>query len=561
MALKLKDPTGIDADKLDSLDSTALQAAGNELSALQSLADTGGYMKKTADGTYALKTAAEIATEASGSMQSVDVVLPIGYMGAWGSDTPPTGWMLCDGTAISRSTYAELFAIIGTAYGVGDGSTTFNLPNLKGKMVVGKDSTQTEFDTLGESGGAKTVTLDTTMIPSHTHVQDSHNHTQNAHGHTHSATTFAPRIINSGTAGTVGVQGASAASNANASNAATTVPTNSDATATNIATTATNQATGGGLAHANLPPYLVANMIIKVSNSVGSNPFNFGIAQGNAVKVSAAGVASGQYARFTSTGLEGRTTAQVLGDIGAQASGTTIPIDGLIYGSGTWEYVSAAAPSFVLRVNADITGLFSAGTRLRLLQTTYKWFIVTAMGVYSGGYTPVTIYGGTDYTLTNAAITDVRYSLEKAPAGFPLDPAKWTIETVNLTQIYQASPTNGTWYNLGSLSIAIPVGAWRVQYEASLQTLIAATGGSAAKITLSTGNNNETDIHFSAIKSGYGSGVNFSLISTMYREKHLLIAAATTYYLNAQVVDTNCGYLEIRGDYAATIIRAICAYL
>jgi microcystin-dependent protein len=76
--------------------------------------------------------------------------------------TAPTGWLLCDGTAVSRTTYSDLFAITSTTYGVGDGSTTFNLPNLKGRVPVGLDTSQTEFDVLGETGGAKTHTLTST---------------------------------------------------------------------------------------------------------------------------------------------------------------------------------------------------------------------------------------------------------------------------------------------------------------------------------------------------------------------------------------------------------------
>jgi microcystin-dependent protein len=192
----------------------------------------------------------------------------------WLTASAPTGYLLCDGTAVSRTTYATLFAVISTAFGAGDGSATFNLPNLKGRVPVGLDAAQTEFDVMGETGGAKTVTLDATMMPAHTHVQDAHTHVQNSHNHVqdshnHTQNSFAPRILNSGTAGTVGVQGASAASNANASNAATTATnqvataTNQVATAVNQNATATNQSTGGGLAHANLPPYLVVNYVIK----------------------------------------------------------------------------------------------------------------------------------------------------------------------------------------------------------------------------------------------------------------------------------------------------------
>ena len=81
--------------------------------------------------------------------------LPIGGIIAFDSDTIPNGWLLCDGKAVSRTKYAELFKAIGTKHGSGDGSTTFNLPNPKGRTLVGKDSTDTDFNTLGKTGGRK----------------------------------------------------------------------------------------------------------------------------------------------------------------------------------------------------------------------------------------------------------------------------------------------------------------------------------------------------------------------------------------------------------------------
>lgn len=94
----------------------------------------------------------------------------VGEIKAYAGSTVPNGWLICDGSAISRTDYPLLFNAIGTLWGVGDGSTTFNLPNLKGKVPVGYDSSQTEFDTVGESGGAKTVTLNVNQIPSHAHA-------------------------------------------------------------------------------------------------------------------------------------------------------------------------------------------------------------------------------------------------------------------------------------------------------------------------------------------------------------------------------------------------------
>lgn len=95
--------------------------------------------------------------------------LPAGTIVQWPTATAPSNWVICDGSALSRTTYASLFAAIGTTYGVGDGSTTFNVPNLKGRVAVGLDGSQTEFDTLGETGGAKTHTLTTSEMPVHSH--------------------------------------------------------------------------------------------------------------------------------------------------------------------------------------------------------------------------------------------------------------------------------------------------------------------------------------------------------------------------------------------------------
>jgi microcystin-dependent protein len=96
----------------------------------------------------------------------------------WSTVTPPSGFLECDGTAVSRSTYAALFAVVGTTYGIGDGSTTFNVPNLADNVAVGKSNNKA----LGTTGGANTVTptgnvagstanatLSTGQLASHSH--------------------------------------------------------------------------------------------------------------------------------------------------------------------------------------------------------------------------------------------------------------------------------------------------------------------------------------------------------------------------------------------------------
>lgn len=212
---------------------------------------------------------------------------PTGALMPFAGSVAPLGWLLCDGTPAVRSIYAALFAVIGTTYGVGNGSTTFDLPNMKGRVPVGFDSTQTEFNALNSPGGEKAHLLITAEMPSHTHVQDSHNHTQNSHNHTQNAHTH---VQNSHVHDLVGKSGAMTAPQYVSTNAtdgavsnryilangtinlgtSTVTAVNQDATATNVAatatnvaTTATNQNTGGGGAHNILQPYIVLNYIIK----------------------------------------------------------------------------------------------------------------------------------------------------------------------------------------------------------------------------------------------------------------------------------------------------------
>ena len=95
--------------------------------------------------------------------------LPIGAIMPFGSDTLPENWLLCNGQAVSRTNYQELFNTIGTTYGSGDGFTTFNLPDLQGKIPVGKDENDEDFDTLGNTGGEKEHTLTIDEMPEHNH--------------------------------------------------------------------------------------------------------------------------------------------------------------------------------------------------------------------------------------------------------------------------------------------------------------------------------------------------------------------------------------------------------
>ena len=126
-----------------------------------------------------------------GSLEAATVVdgFLVGEVREWAGSTLPSGFLYCDGSAVSRTTYADLFAVISTTYGVGDGSTTFNLPDCRGRATAGKDNMDNtvgtgggdagrltsggsgiDGDTLGASGGTETHTLSTAELSSHTHT-------------------------------------------------------------------------------------------------------------------------------------------------------------------------------------------------------------------------------------------------------------------------------------------------------------------------------------------------------------------------------------------------------
>ena len=152
--------------------------------------------------------------------------LPIGSMVPYGNENPPTNWLICDGSEISRFTYSDLFNVIGTSYGEGDGSTTFNIPNLKGKIPVGFDSEDEDFNAVGKTGGEKTHTLTIEEMPEHRHG-----------------------IRTSGDSGGQ--------------------VDNMVWGATLAAQTTNTEYTGGNGAHNNMQPYLVQNYIIKAFQSAG----------------------------------------------------------------------------------------------------------------------------------------------------------------------------------------------------------------------------------------------------------------------------------------------------
>lgn len=222
-------------------------------------------------------------------------ISPVGTIVMWPSENIPDDWRICDGDAVSRSVFSDLFAVIGTNYGVGDNSTTFNLPNLTNLFVAGAGS---DYN-LGQSGGANSVALTVGEMPQHNHTgstlgeNGAHNHQVTGGSHNHGGSTgnnsvdhthgvgipYDTRDDNLTETGFVNVHKESPTGESNtATKTYTTSGQSQNHTHSIVAEshthtvsengthshTLTIAAQGSGTAHENRPPFLAMYYIIKV---------------------------------------------------------------------------------------------------------------------------------------------------------------------------------------------------------------------------------------------------------------------------------------------------------
>ncbi|MBB2156867.1 tail fiber protein [Gluconacetobacter diazotrophicus] len=193
--------------------------------------------------------------------------VPVGTVADYAGATAPAGWMLCCGQAVSRATYAALFAVIGTTFGAGDGATTFGLPDLRGRVAAGVDSmggTAANLLTmagagingvqLGAAGGSQ-------MAPSHTHAvtDPGHAHAVTDLGHAHGPGSGTGFVVPQGTGGEIVTFDGGSLTPEHA-----TAQTTADTTGVTVdtATTGITLAAAGTGASQNVQPTLMLNKII-----------------------------------------------------------------------------------------------------------------------------------------------------------------------------------------------------------------------------------------------------------------------------------------------------------
>lgn len=227
-----------------------------------------------------------------------------------------------------------------------------------------------------------------------------------------------------------------------------------------------------------------------------------------------------------------------------------------------WTYASADDPTYTFTIMGDQTTKYQQGDRLKLTQTTEKYFIITAIS-YTAPNTTVTVYGGTDYDLANAAITDPYYSKLRSPRGFPFDPAKWSVTISDTGNYTQSSPSvySTTLYNLGSISIVAPLGAWNAKYRVPCYQSNTSNTIASAYTSLSTSASAVSDSRFtdfSRITTPTGANQIFKVF---FAEAILTLAAKTTYYLIEGSGVSNGTTLAINGGTVPITIELVSAYL
>lgn len=183
-----------------------------------------------------------VDSDDGGTLSSSIGIIPTGGLLAYGGASAPSGYLLCDGSAVSRTTYAALFAVLGIAYGPDDGSTTFNVPDLRGRSPLGSgQGTGLSNRSIGQIGGEETHAQTTAELAAHTHTATV---TDPGHGHHYDG-------------------GSTAGTGARALRATDLQTDGMTTTVDQTGISVSNATTGNGTAFNVMNPFIVTNFIIK----------------------------------------------------------------------------------------------------------------------------------------------------------------------------------------------------------------------------------------------------------------------------------------------------------
>lgn len=231
---------------------------------------------------------------------------------------------------------------------------------------------------------------------------------------------------------------------------------------------------------------------------------------------------------------------------------------------GTISYSSVDDPTGVLSTTDDLSGEISAGMRIKFTNnSTTVYGIVTA--ITSSTITFLHEIDPSDSLakslLQNSAVTNFSYSPLKAPYGFPLDARKWTVKTTSNTLQSQSSPSGSTYYNIGSISLVIPIGSWDLGYDVNTQiNKNTVTDIPVGSVTLSTSSSSESDSDLTCSVYLAGASGNLAIMESAGRSKNIDVTSKETRYLIMKLT-TTAGTIYYRGDLGETVVKATCGYL
>ena len=229
---------------------------------------------------------------------------------------------------------------------------------------------------------------------------------------------------------------------------------------------------------------------------------------------------------------------------------------------GVSAYVSADAPTFVMNVTGDYTAILTPGMRIKITQdASTKYFIVTAVGAFAGGFTPITMYGGTDYTLSANPVTNPFYSGLKAPFGFPLSHTKWTINVVyDTTNKTTATPTQNVIYTL--FTFHIPIGLWDINISATVGGGRSTVAQLACVVGLSSSTSSYSNLRLKTNHTVYSYLASFNAQYTTKMMRCIVaLTAKTEHYIITSTTQTGMDALYLNGIESPTVVDLICAYL
>lgn len=227
---------------------------------------------------------------------------------------------------------------------------------------------------------------------------------------------------------------------------------------------------------------------------------------------------------------------------------------------------SADDPTYVLTFAAvDLTSTMSVGMKIKWTQnSTVRYGIITAIAFSTN--TTLTLYGGTDYDVDDTGtyvISDFAYSTAKTPLDFPMSRIKWTYEVSDSTDRTQSSPVAGTWYNLGSFSMDVPIGHWVLEYNVGLWSVSQASQTNTGCFSsLSTSASSESDSDMRGFSLNNMPSGTLGTGASVQMAKDVILTSKTTYYL---ITSTPYSNMNTLFNYNSTVkpakIRAYCGYL